>query len=101
MKAQFRGLIILLSITLIGCGPKWVKLDDTKANAEEIEKAEIACNVDYQLSKIETMKKAIASEQNPVIRESYEAALRRDEGKIYADIDQCMLKRGLKQPYHE
>ena len=40
MKAQFRGLIILLSITLIGCGPKWVKLDDTKANAEEIEKAE-------------------------------------------------------------
>jgi hypothetical protein len=101
MKIQIRCLTILLSITLAGCGPKWVKLDDTKASAEEIEKAKVACNVDYQLSQIENMKKAIASEQNKVIREAYEANLRRNEGKVYADIGHCMLKQGLKQPYHE
>ena len=97
------GAFVAAALLLTGCGTTWINLDDTKASLEKINAAKSKCNHDSTLLKLqasETKKDAsVVATSDIAKKRSLEEAYAREEKEVYARLNACMAKQGLK-PLH-
>ncbi len=99
-----RGLpitILPLAIALGACQPGWVRLDGSRADADQLQRAREVCQVDARLAELEQARAANAVEANKT--DSNEAKMLQldsfetENYRVYQQIEACMREQGLRQ----
>jgi hypothetical protein len=99
-----RGVLVMIlppAIMLGACQPGWVRLDGSRADADELQRAREACQIDARLAELEKARAANAVEANKT--DSNEARMLQldsfetESYRVYQQIEACMREQGLRQ----
>jgi len=101
MKQGRLTIVLPLAFALGACQPGWVRLDGSRAGAEELQRARQACQVEARLAELEQARAANAVQANKT--DSNEAKMLQldnfeiESYRVYQQIDACMREQGLRQ----
>ena len=94
------AVLLLCAGALGACQPGWIRLDGAAASASELQRANLACDVDNRLAQLEAADSDSAT-RDGAINDNEARMLRledRDNARrrVAREIEDCMRRQGLR-----